>query len=143
MKRRPNRNVYKIVVVVWLTLSIGSVVVATLTWLELSDKLASARQAFDIEISAQQVLKLLVDCETGERGFVITGNDAFLEPMIAGRTNLTEELDHLVDLVRQDPVMLQRVVTVRGEIALLLDRYGNVIHTRRTQGFATAQAIVA
>jgi signal transduction histidine kinase/CheY-like chemotaxis protein len=143
MKRRPNRDVYKIVVVVWLTLSIGSVVVATLTWRELSKKLASARQAFDIEISAQQALKLLVDCETGERGFVITGNEAFLEPMIAGQTNLTAELDRLVDLVRQDPLMLQRVVTVRGEIALLLDRYGNVIHTRRTQGSAAAQAIIA
>ena len=114
MTRQPNRNVYKTVVVVWLTLSIGSVIVATVTWVQLSDKLASARHAFDVEVSTQQVLKLLVDCETGERGFVITGDEVFLEPMLAGQTNLTSELDHLVDLVRKDPVMLQRVVDVAG-----------------------------
>ena len=143
MRRQPNRNVYKTVVAVWLTLSIGSVVVAAITWLQLSAKLAAARHAFDVEISAQRVLKLLVDCETGERGFVITGDEAFLEPMLAGQTNLTTELDHLVGLVRDEPLMLQRVGAVRDEIAVLLDRFNSVNHTRRVQGFATAQAIIA
>src|ERR1039457_4663470 len=135
MRRQPNRNVYKTVVAVWLTLSIGSVVVAAITWLQLSAKLAAARHAFDVEISAQRVLKLLVDCETGERGFVITGDEAFLEPMLAGQTNLTTELDHLVGLVRDEPLMLQRVGAVRDEIAVLLDRFNSVNHTRKVQGF--------
>ncbi len=143
MPRQPNRNVYKTVVVVWLTLSIGSVVVATATWLQLSNKLASARHAFDVEVSAQQVLKLLVDCETGERGFVITGDESFLEPMVTGQTNLTIELDHLVDLVRKDPMMLQRVVELRGGIAVILDRFNGVNNERRTQGFVAAQEIIA
>ena len=143
MPRQPNRNVYKTVVVVWLTLSIASVVVATVTWVQLSDKLAAARHAFDVEVSAQQVLKLLVDCETGERGFVITGDEAFLEPMLAGQTNLTTELDHLVELVRKDPVMLQRVSALRDGIAVILDRFNSVNHVRRTQGFAAAQGIIA
>ena len=143
MRRQPSRNIYKTVVAVWLTLSIGSVVVASITWWQLSDKLASARHAFDVEVSAQQVLKLLVDCETGERGFVITGDEAFLEPMLVGQTNLTSELDHLVELVRKEPVMLKRVVALRDGIAVLLDRFNNVIHARRTQGFKAAQVIIA
>ena len=143
MMRQANRNVYEIVVVVWLTLSIGSVVVATATWLRLSGNLASARHAFDVEISAQQVLKLLVDCETGERGFVITGDEAFLEPMLASQTNLPTELDHLVDLAHKDPVMLQRVVGLRDGIAVLLDRFNGVVRARRAQGFKAAQAIIA
>jgi signal transduction histidine kinase len=143
MTGQPNRNVYRTVVVVWLTLSIGSVVVATFTWLKLSDKLASSRHAFDVEISTQKVLQLLVDCETGERGFVITGDEAFLEPMIAGQTNLATELDHLVDIVRNDPVMLQRVVALRDGIVVLLDRFERVNLARRTQGFVEAQGIIA
>jgi signal transduction histidine kinase/CheY-like chemotaxis protein len=129
--------------VVWLTLSIGSVIVAAVTWVQLSEKLASARHAFDVEVAAQQVLRLLVDCETGERGFVITGDEAFLEPMVAGETNLTTELDHLVDLVRDDQVLLQRVVALRDGIAVILDRFKAVNHARRAQGFAAAQAIIA
>jgi signal transduction histidine kinase/CheY-like chemotaxis protein len=143
MARQPNRNVYETVVAVWLTLSIGSVVVATVTWLQLSGKLATVRQAFDVEMSVQQVLGLLVDCETGERGFVITGDEAFLEPMIAGQTNLTSELDHLVGLVRKDPAMLQHIVGLREGIAVLLDRFNRVNDARRAQGFQAAQSIIA
>src|ERR1035438_7042832 len=143
MRRQPNKNVYKSVVAVWLTLSIGSVAVATITWVQLSAKLAAARHAFDSGVSADQVLKLVLDCETGERGFVITGDEAFLEPMLAGQTNLTTELDHLVGLVRDEPLVLQRVGAVRDEIVVLLDRFNSVNHTRKVQGFATAQAIIA
>jgi signal transduction histidine kinase/CheY-like chemotaxis protein len=143
MSRQPNRNVYKTVVVVWLTLSIGSVVVATVTWMQLSIQLASSRHAFDVEVSAQEVLRLLVDCETGERGYVITGDEAFLEPMLTGQTNLATELDHLVDIVRNDPVMLQRVVALRDGIAVVLDRFESVNRARRTQGFAAAQRIIS
>jgi len=143
MRRQPNRVIYQTVVVVWLTLSIGSVVVAMATWVQLSAKLASARQAFDLEVCAQQVLRLLVDCETGERGFVITGDENFLEPMVVGQAELATELNHLVDIVRDDPVMLQRVVALRDGIAVILDRFESVNRARRTQGFTAAQGIVA
>ncbi len=143
MPREPNRIVYQTVVVMWLALSIGSVVLAMATWVQLSDRLAASRHAFDVEVSAQQVLRLLVDCETGERGFVITGDEAFLEPMVAGRTNLAIELDHLVDIVRTDPAMLRRVGALRDQIAVILDRFESVNQARRIQGFTAALRIIA
>ncbi len=143
MPRQPNRSVYKTVVVLWLSLSIGSVVLALVTWVQLSRRLTASRHAFDVEVSSQEVLKLLVDCETGERGFVITGDEAFLVPMLAGRTNLAIELDHLVDIVRNDPEMLRRVAGLRDRISVILDRFESVNNTRRTQGFTAAKGIVA
>jgi signal transduction histidine kinase len=143
MMRHPNRNVFKTVVIVWLTLSIASVLLATVTWLQLSHQLSTARHAFDVQNTVQRVLRLLLDCETGERGFVITGNEAFLEPMEAGVTNLTIELNHLVELTRNDPRILGPVVALRAGVAVLLDRFQGVVETRRRQGLAAAEAIIS
>jgi hypothetical protein len=44
MTRQPGSRFYKTVVIVWLTLSIGSVVLAIVSWMELSSKLADGRR---------------------------------------------------------------------------------------------------
>jgi methyl-accepting chemotaxis protein len=44
---------------------------------------------------AANIEKLVVDLETGERGFLITGKESFLEPFHAGRTKLTVEIREL------------------------------------------------
>jgi signal transduction histidine kinase/CheY-like chemotaxis protein len=142
MTRHPNKNFYRTVVVTWLALSIGSVVLAAVTWLQLSLKLAATRHATEVQTSAQRALRLLVDCETGERGFVITGNEEFLEPMLSGQTNVAVEFDSLLELARQDTVMLKLVSAARGRAEVLLDHFKRVIHARREVGFAAAEAIV-
>ena len=38
--------------------------------------------------------KLLVDMETGIRGFLITGKDEFLEPYINGKKSIAENLEN-------------------------------------------------
>jgi signal transduction histidine kinase/CheY-like chemotaxis protein len=142
MTQHPNKSIFKTVVVVWLTLSIASVVLAAVNWLQLSLKLAAAQHATAVQTSVQDVLSLVVDCETGERGFVITGQEEFLDPFNDAKTNLVDQLDHLVELARQDLLMLQRVSAARGGIEVLLDRFNRVIDVRRTQGFSAAEKIV-
>ena len=39
-----------------------------------------------------QVLVNSVDAETGARGFVITGNESYLEPFASARSNLIEHI---------------------------------------------------
>ena len=142
MAQHPNRSVFKTVVILWLTLSIASVILAAITWVQLSLKLAAAQHATAVQTSVQRVLNLLLDCETGERGFVITGQEEFLAPFVVAKTNLAFELDRLVELARLDLPMLQRVTAVRGGIEVLLDRFNHVIDVRATQGFSASENIV-
>ena len=62
-------------------------------------------------IATERLLSSLKDVETGQRGFVITGKDEYLEPYDAGRAAVASDLDtvgsmlgeesgHLADLVR-------------------------------------------
>jgi methyl-accepting chemotaxis protein len=62
--------------------------------------------------TANEAEKLLVDMETGARGFVITGKDEFLEPYNVGRNIYDAKLAALKALVSDNPAQLGRLTTI-------------------------------
>ncbi|MFS8065777.1 MAG: CHASE3 domain-containing protein, partial [Byssovorax sp.] len=58
--------------------------------------------------------KLIVDMETGERGFLITGDDEFLGPMEAAEREQIEIFDALTRLVSDNPKQLQRLNEIKA-----------------------------
>lgn len=50
--------------------------------------------------------KNMVDMETGQRGYVITGQESYLEPYIAGKEQLVELKEQLADLISNNPAQL-------------------------------------
>jgi len=49
------------------------------------------------------ILRDIVDQETGERGFLITGEEQFLEPYLLGRDNFNKHVSQLKSLVLNSP----------------------------------------
>lgn len=85
----------------------------------------------------QQVFSTLQDAETGQRGYVITGNPVFLEPYLAARDSIYSQLDNLDALVDQPAsraLLSELSVTAREQ----LDWYMGLIELRESQGFAAA-----
>ncbi|MCK5720775.1 MAG: CHASE3 domain-containing protein [Thiomargarita sp.] len=85
--------------------------------------------------------KLVVDMETGERGFLITGKDEFLEPYHNGVTKFNELLEVEKQLVSDNPSQ----VAALEEIARLHDKWIKVaaqpeIAKRREANKATVNA---
>jgi methyl-accepting chemotaxis protein len=62
--------------------------------------------------TANESEKLLVDMETGVRGFVITGKDEFLEPYTAGKNEYDAKLAALKVLVSDNPAQVGRLTTI-------------------------------
>jgi signal transduction histidine kinase/ActR/RegA family two-component response regulator len=58
---------------------------------------------------SNELIKLLVDMETGERGFLITGNDIFLEPYYEAKALWPNKLNALRELVSDNPVQVSRL----------------------------------
>jgi len=143
MVRQSNNNVYKIVVVVWLTLSVASVILAAVTWLDLSRKLAAAREAIAIQQELDNILRLMLDTETGQRGFTITGDEKFLEPLTFGESNLPPRFDRLVEIVKADSFMLRRVMDLRARAELSLNHQRHVVAVRKAEGGRAAADIEA
>jgi CHASE3 domain sensor protein len=58
---------------------------------ELRDWAALARHSEQVLVAANQLERLVMDLETGQRGFVMTGEESFLEPWNAARTSFPEQ----------------------------------------------------
>ena len=56
--------------------------------------------------------KLIVDMETGERGFLITAKDEFLEPFEASQKKWSRQTNQLVELVSDNVEQVRRVKAI-------------------------------
>lgn len=63
----------------------------------------------DVLIQAQVVLHHLLDAETGNRGYVVTGDPVFAEPYQKAAGDVEKSLAELHDLVRDNPAQQGRV----------------------------------
>jgi PAS domain S-box-containing protein len=63
-----------------------------------------------------RILQSITDIETGERGYVIAGNDAFLQPFRAARSDLDRELLALRQLTSDNPRQ-QALISTLTDIA--------------------------
>lgn len=90
----------------------------------------------------REVVSLLKDAETGQRGYLLTGDVRYLEPHTTAVSRIDSRLGEIERLVQDNPVQVARVPTLKQQIALKLAELGETIVVRRTQGFDAALAIV-
>jgi CheY-like chemotaxis protein/CHASE3 domain sensor protein len=80
----------------------------------------------------QETLGLTVDAETGLRGYVISGDEKFLEPYITARTNISDHLQRLKDLTQDNSSQQKRLVTLEKEINRHIEYLNNLAEIRNT-----------
>lgn len=94
------------------------------------------------ELSA--LLTSLVDQETGQRGFLLTGDETFLEPLTSGRQKATRSLRRLQSLLADDPDALAAVDRVRSRITAWEQLAADFeINAKRTGRDQVVSALVA
>ncbi len=72
----------------------------------------TASQAYEVREATQEVLSAMTDAETGQRGFLLTGDPAFLEPHYSGVRKATEYLEKLSDRASEDPQTRAHVIAL-------------------------------
>ena len=70
---------------------------------------ADAERSHAIIESSDVILTRAVDAETGQRAFLLTGNEVFLSPFHGARADVDRWLDSLRTQVSRDPVQTERV----------------------------------
>jgi CHASE3 domain sensor protein len=65
--------------------------------------------------AADELLAHLVDQETGERGYVITGNSDFLTPYTGGRQEAAQDLARIRSLVGGEPSIASDLTAVNDQ----------------------------
>ena len=90
----------------------------------------------------EQILILTVDAETGVRGFIITGNEDFLEPFTASKVKVNKDLAKLKELTVDNPIQQNNITELASEIKMRFDNLKNCIKLRRID-YEKAQQFVA
>ncbi len=85
----------------------------------------------------------LEETETGERGFVITGQDEFLAPYEAGKEAATRHLAQLPTLFGNDPAQAQPFAELRPLVEDRLRELEEIIQIRKKGGFEEAQKAIS
>lgn len=78
-----------------------------------------------------EVLSLLKDAETGQRGYVITGDEAFLEPYQTGTANVHTVVKELRELTADNPNQQKRIDEAEPLISAKLTELKQTIDLRR------------
>jgi PAS domain S-box-containing protein len=105
------------------------VIVSIVVVVQVAHQFSSARETRDairqtrlIGVQLQTVFSTLQDAETGERGYVITGQREFLDPFYDAQHSLEPKLKELLRLVAHDPLSQdyrQLAARAREQLAFL------------------------
>ncbi len=93
-------------------------------------------------VALDKLLSTAQDAETGQRGFLLTGNDSYLEPYDVAVTDLPSQIDEIARLTRDDPLQQARIASLRAHVAAKLAELRETIELRRTQNAQAALVIV-
>jgi signal transduction histidine kinase/DNA-binding response OmpR family regulator/CHASE3 domain sensor protein len=97
----------------------------------------------EVILALDEVLSLMKDAETGQRGYVITGDDRYLAPHTAAVARIEQRLADLERLASNNPSHQAQIMQMKGQIDVKLKELDDTIILRRTQGFdAAREAIV-
>src|SRR5205823_9354319 len=85
-----------------------------------------------------QTLALLTEAESGQRGFLLTGDEIYLSNYTDDLQRLPAQLEKLKRLTADDPVQQQRLVRLQEEINQRIVTLNDVLNIARTQGVKAA-----
>jgi methyl-accepting chemotaxis protein len=97
----------------------------------------------EVVAAANLLVREAVDAESGMRGYVITGQDSFLEPYRGGNNGFDTTAAQLRALVSDNPPQLARVEQMAALHRDWLDGFASkVVDVRRDRGLGSAAALV-
>jgi methyl-accepting chemotaxis protein len=84
----------------------------------------------------------LKDAETGQRGYIITGVDRYLEPYRTGTSDVNQDVQHLRELTADNPNQQRRLDAIEPLIAVKFSELKETIDLRKNKGFDAALKVV-
>jgi signal transduction histidine kinase/CheY-like chemotaxis protein len=141
MKRLAGRQFYRMIVVTWLTFSIGSVVLAAICWWNLSSLMAQGRQLTAVRDETDGIFKSLLDAEMGTEGYVITGDTNYLAAFSNATNTIPSQFNHLAEFAGEDPSFVKIMTDMRARADSSLNWQQQII-SARDRGFGKAADLV-
>ncbi len=143
--RRDNRHFFGKIAA---ALGLASAVLMTVSWVsfrsftrqvQASEQLVHSHQVLE---KLETLLSLLKDAETGQRGYIVTGKEPFLEPYIIATVSIDRKVANLKLLTANNPHHQQQLRFLKPLIDQKLAFLQKTIAVRRKQGMAAALPLI-
>ncbi|MEQ1810443.1 MAG: CHASE3 domain-containing protein [Terricaulis sp.] len=92
---------------------------------------SDVRQSLEQRASLRLLMRGMQDAETGQRGFLLTGDESYLEPYLAGREDAERELSNIDRFAASDAARVAEAHRLRELVAAKLDELQVTIDLRR------------
>lgn len=107
------------------------IVVASFIWLKLNfiedDEWVLHTQK--VRLETQKLLNLLLDLETGVRGYSLTRSESFLQPYITAKSRIVPSLNHIRILVKDNPQQTKALDSIREIIDKNIEIFDNYLYS--------------
>jgi PAS domain S-box-containing protein len=90
----------------------------------------------------EDILLHIKDAETGQRGYIITGKELYLDSYYSGVKSITQNVGELRTQLK-DPQKQQQFNILEQLIKAKLDELSQTVDLRRSKGFEAAEAVVS
>ena len=110
---------------------------------KLVDSAGWVTHTYQVLRNLDTLIQEMTNVETGERGYVITGEDNFLDPYNVGIGQVTGLVAKLRQLTADNPAQQKNLDALEPLVASQLSVDKTAIESRRLKGSAAAQAYIA
>ena len=90
----------------------------------------------------ETVLAIVEEAETGQRGFLLTGDDSYLQPYESASAHIRDEFQELRELTADNPQQQKLAGDLFVDISSKFNEMGRTIALRRSKGPEAAFALV-
>jgi PAS domain S-box-containing protein len=125
-----------------LLLVLAIQVLSFVTIRQLLDNDAQVTHSHTVLNEAQTLLTALVNAESSQRGYLITGQEPYLDPYNSAVASFNDHLAHLKSLTSDNPEQQGRLGTIESDARQRLDQLARGIDLRRRQDFNAVQQYI-
>ncbi len=108
----------------------------------MSSALSWAKHTQEVLLKLDDVLSLAIDVETGGRGYIITGNEEFLEPYDQASRNIKQNLEQVQNLVGDNPTQRAELQSLIKKVESKTNYTKQLIELRRNRGIESARETI-
>ena len=126
------RTVWVLALVLIAAVLVGNAFVSYRNTAALAQSMAASAHSRDALNAIDDVLQAVTDAETGQRGYLLTSNETYLDPYVAARASLDARVAELQRLVTSDPAQRARFESLDGLIGQKLSELQHSLDLARS-----------
>jgi PAS domain S-box-containing protein len=110
------KNSFLVFVAVLAAVNVGNYFVVSQAFEDVGRRNAAVRHTQQVMSSGNDFLRHMIDAETGQRGYLLTGNPDYLQPYTRGRAQALKSYARLMQLTQGNPTQQRRLQGIESAV---------------------------